>query len=271
MTASVALHLVALALYLAAAVVYGANLSLKHHGHARRGRVLLALAVAVHTAAIGAVCVLTHRSPIATAFGSLSTTAWAIGIACLVVEASGRVPVMGALAAPLCCLLVFGGLLRPGPDLRMSRELQNSVVSVHVLLVLVSFAVFVLAGCCAAFYLWQYRLLRRRPHPHGLFRLLPPLDTLDTLAFRLVAFGLPLLSLGLVLGIARAASGGLEGAWKQDLHTLVSYALWILYAGYLAGRNTAGLRGTRGCYVLIAGVVVSLALFVLPTVTHRFS
>jgi ABC-type uncharacterized transport system permease subunit len=188
----------------------------------------------------------------------------------LIVEATGNVPVMGALATPMCCMLIFAGLLRGGPTLRMSPELETKVISVHVLLALVSIAMFAVAGCCAAFYLWQYNLLRKRPHRPGLFRLLPPLETLDTVSFRLVAFALPLLTLGLILGIERAAKGGLPQTWPDDPHTIASFVLWIIYAGYLVGRTTSSLRGTRASYVLLAGLITSLALFGLPTTTHRF-
>ncbi len=267
---SLAIHALALVAYLGAAVLYGANLALRGNRHALIARGLFLAAIVLHTVGIGAFCVQTRESPFASSFGTLSVAGWIIALLYVPMEFLARVPAVGALAAPITCLLLFAGLLRSHRGLSLSPDIKSQVISVHVLMVLVSFGLFALAACCAVFYLWQYGALKH-PDRRGLFRRLPPLETVDSAAYHLVAFALPLLTLGLALGIERAAHGALKGNWLTDPHTLVSFVTWMVYCAYILARTVAGWRGTRLNYLLIAGLAVTLALFFIPTTTHKFT
>ena len=57
--------------------------------------------------------------------------------------------------------------------------------------------------------------------------------------------------------------------WSNP-HTLMSIAAWLVYVTYLGARLIAGWRGTRLHYLLIAGMTVTIALYFIPTSTHRF-
>jgi ABC-type uncharacterized transport system permease subunit len=266
---SFTIHAIALAAYLTAAVFHGANLSLRAASHGRTARFLLLGAFLAHTAAIGSLCVSQGRSPFVSAFGTLSVAAWAVALFSLIVEFGIRLPALGALSVPISCFFLFAAFLRSSAVVRVTPEVRSGVISIHVMLVLLSFALLVLASCCAVFYLWQYSLLKRR-RSHGLFRRLPPLETADSLAYHLVAFALPLLTLGLVLGIERAAAGGLRGNWLADPHTIGSAVLWLVYGAYLGARTLAGWRGTRPNYVLVAGMAITIALYFVPSTAHHF-
>lgn len=271
-----ALHIAALLAYVIASVLYGANIALKNPYYVQRGRIAFALGVGLHTAAIGAFCLAVRQSPFANAYGMLSVAAWAVALVGLPVEALGRIPALGALAAPVSATLLFGALARvrsAAASVEVPSDIRSRVISLHVLLVLFSFALFALAACCAVFYVWQYALLKRPDsRQHALFRRLPPLETADSLAFHLVALALPLLTLGLILGIVRAmGSVSTSSAWYADVYTIMSFVAWAVYGLYLVTRLAAGWRGTRLNYLLIAGFVLTLALYFLPSTTHRFS
>lgn len=261
------LHGIALLFYAAAAVNFSANLLLRKAEMERLPRLLLVIGVLAHTTAIGAFCVTVRQSPFASAFGTLSIAAWAIALLSLPLEFWKPAPSLGTLAMPVCCLMLFMGLLRAQPLPTNSPELRSSIISLHVLLILFSFALFALAACCAVFYVWQYRLLKR-PHRGGLFRRLPSLEALDSLAYHLVAFALPMLTIGIVLGIARAS--GLPVHWLSDAKTIVSFMAWLVYGIYLLARTAAGWRGARLQYLLIVGLLVTVALYFIPSATHRF-
>lgn len=268
MTAA-AVHLIALALYIAASVFYGAHLSLKVPGHLRSARLFFVLGFLFHTAAIGTLCVQMQRSPFSSAFGTLSIAAWTVALLYLPTEFIWRLPALGALAVPLSSLLLFSALLRSHAAIATDPVLQRSSTNIHVFLILLSFALFSLAACCAVFYVWQYRLLKRHK-PSSLFRRLPPLETVDSIALQLVAFALPLLTVGMALGAVAAAGGGLHGNWIVDPHTIASVVAWLVYGAYLLMRTVGGWRGTRPHYLLIAGLVVTIAIFFIPSTTHRF-
>jgi ABC-type uncharacterized transport system permease subunit len=262
------LHAAALAWYILAGVFYGANLTLKAPKHTERARLFFLIAFAVHTLAIGAHCMLTRQSPFASASGTLSVASWALALIFLPIEFRSRMPSLGALAAPVCCLLLFMGLVTLGTPLAATTELRRGIVSMHVLLILFSFAFFALAACCAVLYVWQYGLLKRH-HNSAQFRKLPPLERVDSLAYHLVAFALPMLTIGLALGMVRASS--LPTNWLVDPKTIMSFVAWGVYTGYLSARSVGGWRGARLNYLLIAGLVVTLALYFIPSATHRFS
>ncbi len=264
------LHGLSLLGYVCAAIFYGANLSLRSRRHLLLARTSFVAALIMQTAAIGAFCITTHQSPFASTYGTLLVTAWIIAIVYLPVEFQTHVPALGALAAPAEAVLLFMSLLKVRSGFAGSPEVRTQIINIHVFLVLISLALFAIAACCAVFYIWQYGVLKH-PDKRAMFRRLPPLETVDAIAYHLVAFALPLLTIGLILGFVRAAAGALHGNWLVDPHTLISIVAWSVYSGYLLARLFAGWRGTRLNYLLIAGLGITLALFFIPSSTHRFT
>ncbi|HZT43853.1 MAG TPA: cytochrome c biogenesis protein CcsA [Chthonomonadaceae bacterium] len=291
----------AFVLYLAAAVCFGAVLFLRspaapHRPHppapsssqgegepeegaytltegiSRLGLLLLLGGILVHFAAIGAWCVTTHRSPFASEFGTFSVLAWAIALAYAIFDFRARLPAVGAVALSVACIILFWGVAHARGPIEDNPVLKSQLVSMHVLAILASFGLLALAFGCAALYLLQHRLLKSH-RVGGLFRRLPSLQTLDTVAYHSVAYALPLLTLGLLLGLVEVFSGRLSSppsAWLRDAHTIASGVTWLLYVFYLAARLGAGWRGVRLQYILLAGLFVALALYAVPTSTHRF-
>lgn len=282
---SATLTALAFVFYLFAAVCYGAVLFLHSPAApgaalppsppnvARFGRPLLFTGIALQFAAIGAWCVTTHRSPFASEYGTLSVSAWAIALSFALLDLRRRLPALGAVALLVACLVLFAAVMRARGPVAETPLLTGQIVSLHVLAILASFGLFAIAFGCAALYLLQNRLLKAHK-VSSLFRRLPPLETLDTVAYHAVAYALPLLTLGLALGIVRATSGVLphtNHSWLTDPHTLASFATWFLYVFYMAERLIGGRRGVRLQYILLAGMVIALGLYIVPTSTHRFN
>ena len=274
------------ALYLAAAACYGATLFLhaptaptlgtaRAAGErgARYGRSMLLAGIVVQFAALGALCIATHRSPFASEYGTCMVSAWAIALAFAVLDVRARLPLVGAIALLVACVLLGWGVAHARGHVAETPLLNNQIVTVHVVAIVASFGLFAVAFGCAALYLLQNRLLKQH-FVSGMFRRLPPLATLDSLAYHAVAYALPLLTLGLAVGFAQAFGGAINGSprqWILDVHTLVSIATWILYVLYLAARLACGWRGVRLQYILLIGLCVALALYVVPTTTHHFN
>src|SRR5207253_5591638 len=132
-------------------------------------------------------------------YGTLSVAGWVVALLYLPVEFMAKAPALGALASPVASLLVFAAIARSTAGIASSPEIRTLIISSHVLIVLIALALFALAACCAVFYVWQYGVLKH-PNRRALYRKLPPLETVDSLAYHLVAFALPLLTVGLALG-----------------------------------------------------------------------
>jgi ABC-type transport system involved in cytochrome c biogenesis permease subunit len=94
---------------------------------------------------------------------------------------------------------------------------------------------------------------------HFLFRRLPSLETLDNLNYHSLAWGFPLLTLGILTGAIWA-----EYAWGQfwiwEPRPVLSLLTWILYALLLHYRSV-GWRGRRAATLTIVCFAVLLVSF----------
>lgn len=263
--------------YLIASVGYGAHLLLRTPGLARGGRVAAWTAVAVQTVAIGVHCAATRETPFTTPAETLSAAAWAVALAYLVLEIllTPKPTALGALALPAAFLALFGGaVLQRAAALHVHHSveahiLDSHVISLHILALLFAFGLLTLAFGCAALYQAQHRMLKQKRALGGLFGRLPPLARLEQMAFTLVAFAFPLLTVGLAAGIIRAAGGGMPAGWAADPKVLASFAAWGVYGAYLALHVLAHWRGPRVNSFLIGGLLMMLATLFAPT-AHRF-
>ena len=269
------LLIAAAALYLLGSAAYGAHLFLRLPPLALGGRIAAILAVLVHTVAIGVHCARTHQTPFTTPAETLSASAWAIALAYLALELVRRPKptALGAVALPAAFLCLFTGafLHSTQPTALTQATLLNSrLISLHILAILFAFGLLVLAFGCAALYLAQHRILKRKRLAGGLFGKLPPLTSLDDLAFALVAFAFPLLTIGLAAGVVEALTGGFRGRWEADPMVLTSVVTWLVYGVYLALHTLAQWRGPRANYLLLGGLLAALVTYFMPTTTHRF-
>jgi ABC-type uncharacterized transport system permease subunit len=247
-------------LYLLASVGYGAYLALRRPALVRAARFGTIGAVVLHTVAIGIQC-------------TLSATAWAVALAFLLLNTfvRPRPDALGAVALPVAFLCLFAGVVGHHASLAAPTDallLDTRLVSLHVAALLAAFGLLVLAFGCAALYALQHRMLKRK-QTQGLFGKLPPLAGLDHLAFSLVAFAFPLLTLGLAAGAIAADSSPVQ-PWLLDHKVLASLATWLVYGAYLTLHLFAGWRGPRANFLLLAGLPIALLTYFVPTQLHHF-
>lgn len=280
------LTIIALACYLASSACNGAVLFLNAPAApagvsavpaggsiTRFGRPLLLLGILVHFFAIGMWCISTHNSPFASQTGTLTILAWTIAIAMAVLDYKSRLPAVSAIALLFACLALSGGVLESHEPIAATPVLRSQIITLHVVAIVAGFGLFAVAFGCAALYLVQNHALRAKP-AQGLFRKLPPLATLDAVAYRSVAFALPFLTLGLAIGFQQAFTGAVThtiGAWMADPRIVLSFIVWFNYVLYLGARLLLGWRGVRLQYFLIVGMLITLTVYLVQTSTHRFS
>ena len=91
---------------------------------------------------------------------------------------------------------------------------------------------------------------------------LPPLESLDKATHRFLIAGFPLLTLGVLTGTVWADK--LEaGSIDEILRAVFGYATWLLIAGVLLLRVTAGWRGRRAAYGTVAGFACAFAVLLV--------
>jgi len=239
----------------------------------RFGRPLLLLGIVIQFFAIGMWCISTHASPFASETGTLTVLAWMIAIAMAALDYRSRLPAVSAVALLVACLAICGGILLAREPIAANPALRSQIINLHVFAIVAGFGLFAVAFGCAALYLLQNRALREKP-AQGLFRKLPPLATLDTVAYRSVMIALPLLTLGLIIGLEQAFTATTAPTlvgWFSDPRVVLSLVVWCNYVAYLGARLALGWRGVKLQYILLIGMVIALALYAVPPSTHRFS
>jgi cytochrome c-type biogenesis protein CcsB len=83
---------------------------------------------------------------------------------------------------------------------------------------------------------------------------LPSLSKLDILTYRIVAVGLPLLTVGIITGAwwAKEAWGAY---WQWDPKETAALTSWIIYAMYMHLHTRNAWRGTRTAWVSVIGFI----------------
>ena len=79
---------------------------------------------------------------------------------------------------------------------------------------------------------------------------LPSAAKLDSLGYRIVAFGFPIFTFGVIAG-AIWAEEAWGRYWGWDPKETGSFFTWTLYAAYLHARSTVGWRGRRAAWVAV--------------------
>ena len=189
--------------------------------------------------------------------GALNLFVWLVVGAYLIWGCRPRYRLLGLVVMPLAAALLLAAWAGGGTGIEKGDR-AGVLLGVHVGLMLAALACLTLAAGMAALYLWQERRLKRRDS--SVLRLrLPPLEALDRLSARTALVALGLLSGGIIAGLARFQDGDFDAAMA------VTLLIWAVYAGALALRFEAGVRGRRAALVLLAGF--ALVAVVLP-ITH---
>jgi ABC-type uncharacterized transport system permease subunit len=171
--------------------------------------------------------------------------------------------VLGLVVMPLAVALLAVARAGGGTGIGNASHYSNLFLVVHVGLVLAGFAGFTLAAALSALYLWQERRLKTRPATI-LRRPMPALATLDGLALRTVEWSVPLLTLGVVVGIVRLVVRD----DRVDALIAATAATWLVWCSYLGLRLVAGWAGRRAAYVALAGFVLVIVVRLALPATH---
>jgi ABC-type uncharacterized transport system permease subunit len=175
--------------------------------------------------------------------GTLNLFVWFLVGTYLIWGCRPRFRLLGLAVMPLAVTLFVVARIGGGTNARVSHYGDLFLV-LHVGMLTAAFAGFTLAAGLAALYLWQEHRLKGRAADILRMRL-PPLASLEFLAWRTILVSLPLLTLGLAIGVIRQQRDG-SGFSQRELLTLVA---WIVYGGFLAARPT----GRRAACLALGG------------------
>lgn len=259
-------------LYTAASVLYVYFFVTKRRIMSILATALTGSGFILQTISIGLLTYSLGHLPIVGTFQSLLLMTWFMVLVYFVVEHLIRLKTFGTVLVPLAAvLLVFAWTHYEAPA-QLQPILSSWWIFLHVPVVFVGYAGFTVGTGASIAYLIQQSQLKKR-HVNILFRRLPSLDVLDSIADRAITFALPFLTVGLIMGIVRAVKSGVPN-WPFDPVVVFAGLTWLIYTLYLVLRHFADWSGRRAAFVAIAGfgalLVVRLIVLLNQAVFHRF-
>ena len=155
----------------------------------------------------------------------------------------------GFVLLPVILTVGLASTVLYAPAAPLVPALNSYWIKIHVVAAIAAFGVFMVGMVATALYLAANAFETR-----GRATRLPRAATLDRVAYRATAFAFPIWTFAVMAGAVWAeASWGRYWGW--DPKETWSFVTWVLYAGYLHARATAGWKGTRAAWVAVAGFV----------------
>ena len=240
------LFTISFVLYAAALVVYFAALFARRERWAGAGLILAVSGFCSHTVALVLRTVASGHAPFTNMYESLSFLSWAIVLALIIFGRRSRVPRLGPYLMLIVVALVAlaSSPLMPKDATPLVPALQSYWLWLHVSVTLLGEAFFAVAFVASLLYLAADSAEKK--------------EKLDGLAYRAVAVGFPLFTLGgLIFGMVWAyRAWGRYWAW--DPKEVWSLITWFVFALYLHTRIVMGWKGKRSALVAIAGFLAAL-------------
>jgi cytochrome c-type biogenesis protein CcsB len=155
------------------------------------------------------------------------------------------------LALGLCATVLYTAA---GP---LVPALHSYWIWIHVTTMTVAIGSYIVAAVLTVLYLIADRHARRNAaDPSAGFgavlHRLPPPDALDRLSYRTVIFAFPIWTFAIIAG-AIWADQAWGRYWGWDPKETWAFITWVVYAGYLHARATAGWRGRKAAYIQLVG------------------
>lgn len=123
---------------------------------------------------------------------------------------------------------------------------------IHVAAVMVAGGLFLVGAAASVLYLIKARAEERGQVGPVLARL-PQIAAMDRLAYRVHAFGFVLWTFGALIAGPIWAQYAWGRYWGWDPKEVWAFVTWVVYAGYLHARATAGWRGNRAAILALLG------------------
>ena len=175
-----------------------------------------------------------EHAPLSNLYEYTVALAWGVSVAWLAFERTARARRFGVVALPIVTALLAIATLFPDEVIPLIPALQNGpLLTLHVSVVMVSYAVLTVAFSAAVIYLAQGGEGKRR------FASLPGGEAAGDLAHRAVQVGFPLLALGIALG-AWWANSAWGRYWGWDPKETSALVVLLALAAYFHARAGEG-------------------------------
>jgi ABC-type uncharacterized transport system permease subunit len=201
-----------------------------------------------------------------------SFCAWVVSGIYLAFQLKTKTRLLGAFSTPFILLLLIAAAGKQSGESLLPEDMRSWLTIVHLVLVIVGEALFVLASCAGAMFIIQNNLLKHKKLSR-MSRLLPALHDLDRINHLCLLWGFPLLTVGIIAGAAFAGFAWKPG-WPADPKIIWTFVVWAAYGFLLHQRLAIGWRGIRmavvSCVVFILFLLSYLGMRFCFSTLHNF-
>jgi cytochrome c-type biogenesis protein CcsB len=230
-------------------------------GSRRVGQLAIALTVVGWALELGAIVsrgFAVHRLPWGNMYEFTLALTFAAVTAFLVLMTRQRARYLGVfvmtpvvLALGIAVLVLY---VAPAP---LVPALHSYWLAIHVTAAIIASGVFTVATAATVMFLVADSYARataqgKRARFSALARIMPSAEVLDRTAYRAYAFAFPVWTFAVVAG-AIWAEYAWGHYWQWDPKETWAFITWVIYAGYLHARATAGWRGRNAAYIAMFG------------------
>ncbi len=174
-------------------------------------------------------------------------------------------PIGVFVLVPVIVLMFIAGAILHTEAAELQPALNSYWKWIHVSTVSLSSGILMFSGIASVLYIARNRY-ERKGSTGKVGGKLPELATLDRIAYRTAIFGFPVYTFAVITG-ALWAEVAWGRYWGWDPKEICAFVTWVLYAGYLHARATAGWRGSKAAWISVVGLIsIIFNLFVLNMV-----
>lgn len=140
----------------------------------------------------------------------------------------------------------------------LTEALNSPWLVIHVVSAVIATGAFTLGGIASIMYLVRMRAERRAAAAErelsGWIARVPELPALDRLAYRVHAFAFPVWTFAVLITGPIWAHEAWSRYWNWDPKEVWAFITWVVYAGYLHARATAGWKGRKAALLALVGL-----------------
>lgn len=247
-------NLVSIFVYTAAAIYFGSQFIRQKTVQPKQLLGTAAFALVIHGAGVQGISI-SNNGLSFSLFSISSLIFWVINAIVLFSSLKKALHNLFLLLFPLSALSVLASITATNPDWQHSL---SYTIAAHVILSILAYSLLTIASLQALILAYQNYALKHKNRIANA-RLLPPLQTMESLLFEFLWVGEILLTLAILSGFYF-----LEDMFAQHLVHKTVFALiaWFIYALLLWGRHQMGWRGNKAIRWALAGFIcLMLAYF----------
>jgi cytochrome c-type biogenesis protein CcsB len=272
---------IAFGTYFIASILFFLYFSTKKRRLAEMGFTLVAFGFAFQTLALATRWFYAGHPPWVNTYEVMSFFAWTVVGAYLILNIRSDYRGVGVLVAPLAFVVLGFASLQPTNPTPLIPALQSVWLLIHVPIVILSYCAFFIAFVASVLYLFKDKQLTETrqtggphnqrdgsgsangertvsPEPTGLLAKFS-LDQLDDLAYRSVAVGFPLLTVGIITGAIWAETAW-GSYWSWDPKETWSLITWFVFLIYLHAK-TQNWSTSLAAYIAAFGFISVVCTF----------